>query len=204
MMARSIRIVSVGLLTCAFVLGGCSKATPERPPRSSSSTSGSATTGSSASSPAAAQSGDELLARSGSFTVVPPEGWTEATDKANAIPDVDLVLLSSKKVDAFANNLVVTATKGDPSVLQDELAKGRAQLSAAGRAVSSAPDRAVAGTTAVGFTTTFEQQGIKVVARSYGLLRGGRIYLLTLSSSQGDATHAMAEFDELLSTWTWT
>jgi len=204
MMASPTRVVSVGLLTCAFVLAGCSKATPDPPRAASSSTPVSATSTAAGESGESGESGDGLRGKSGSFTVVPPEGWAEATDKASGVPDVDLVLLSSKKVDAFANNLVVTATKGDPSVLEDELAKGRSQLSAAGRTVSPAPEKAIAGTIAVGFTTSFEQQGIKVVARSYGLHRGGRIYLLTLSSSQADATHAMAEFDELLSTWTWT
>ncbi|MBW8731363.1 MAG: hypothetical protein JF622_10390 [Terrabacter sp.] len=188
--------------TCALVLTGCSKDTTASPSESSpASTSGtpSTTTGSGTTS-----AGDEVRGRSGAFTVVPPEGWTEATDKATGVADIDLVLLSSKKVGAFANNLVVTSTAGDQSVLDDELAKGRQQLGAAGRTVSSAPDRSVSGSAAVGFTTTFEQQGIKVLARSYGVARAGRIYLLTLSSSQADATHAMAEFDELLSTWAWT
>jgi len=202
MKARPTRVVSVGVLTCALVLTGCSKDTTASPSESSpASTSGtpSTTTGSGTTS-----AGDEVRGRSGAFTVVPPEGWTEATDKATGVADIDLVLLSSKKVGAFANNLVVTSTAGDQSVLDDELAKGRQQLGAAGRTVSSAPDRSVSGSAAVGFTTTFEQQGIKVLARSYGVARAGRIYLLTLSSSQADATHAMAEFDELLSTWAWT
>ena len=73
-----------------------------------------------------------------------------------------------------------------------------------GCTASAAPAKSVACAPAVGFTTTFEQQGIKVLARSYGVQRGGKIYLLTLSSSQGDAYHALTEFDELLSTWAWT
>ena len=204
MKARPIRVVSVGLLTCTLVLTGCSKDTsPSESPISSTSatTSGSA---SGASGSATTAAGDEVRGRSGAFTVVPPEGWTEATGKATAVADIDVVLLSSRKVGSFANNLVVTSVAGDQTVLDGELAKGREQLAAAGRTVSSAPDKTVSGATAVGFTTTFEQQGIKVLARSYGVARGGRIYLLTLSSSQADATHAMAEFDELLSTWTWT
>ena len=46
--------------------------------------------------------------------------------------------------------------------------------------------------------------GARDTGREDGVARGGRIYLLTLSSSQADAAHAMAEFDELLSTWAWT
>jgi hypothetical protein len=203
MKACPTRVLSVGVLTCALVLTGCSKdttaSTPPAPAASSTTSPGSSTT---PSTPTA--EGDEVRSRSGAFTVVPPEGWTEATDKAKGVADIDLVLLSSKKVGDFANNLVVTAADGDQSVLEDELAKGRKQLAAAGRTVSEAPDKTIAGATAVGFTTAFEQQGIKVLARSYGVQRGGRIYLLTLSSSQADATHAMSEFDELLSTWAWT
>jgi len=202
MKARPTRVVSVGVLTCALVLTGCSKDSTASPPASSTASVSGAT--STATGSATTAAGDEVRGRSGAFTVVPPEGWTEATDKATGVADIDLVLLSSKKVGAFANNLVVTSAAGDQSVLDDELAKGRQQLGAAGRTVSPAPGKSVSGSTAVGFTTAFEQQGIKVLARSYGVARGGRIYLLTLSSSQADATHAMAEFDELLSTWAWT
>ncbi|CAN7264678.1 hypothetical protein LJR027_001088 [Terrabacter sp. LjRoot27] len=205
MKARPTRVVSVGVLTCTLVLTGCSKDTTASPPSVSSSSAPSSSGSTSGSGGSATTTeGDEVRGRSGAFTVVPPEGWTEATDKATGVADIDVVLLSSKKVGSFANNLVVTSAAGDRSVLDDELAKGRQQLAAAGRTVSSAPDKTVSGSPAVGFTTTFEQQGIKVLARSYGVARGGRIYLLTLSSSQADATHAMAEFDELLSTWTWT
>jgi hypothetical protein len=202
MNARRTRVASVGLLTCALVLTGCSKG-PTASPSATSPVASSVTTSTTTPS-ASTVTGDEVRGRSGGFTVVPPEGWTEATDKATGVADIDLVLLSSRKVSAFANNLVVTSAAGDQSVLDDELAKGRQQLGAAGRAVSSAPDKTVSGSTAVGFTTTFEQQGVKVLARSYGVTRGGRIYLLTLSSSQADATHAMSELDELLSTWAWT
>ncbi len=200
MKASPTRVLSVGVLTCVLVLTGCSKDATVSPPPVSSSSAASSTGATSA----ATAEGDEVKGLSGGFTVVPPEGWTQATDKAKGVANIDLVLLSSKKVGDFANNLVVTAAAGDQSVLEAELTKGRQQLAAAGRTVSAAPDKSIAGTTAVGFTTAFQQQGVKVLARSYGVQRGGRIYLLTLSSSQADATHAMAEFDELLSTWAWT
>lgn len=213
MKARRTRVVSVGVLTCVLVLTGCSTGTPTTSPSATSTPAGSATSGTSGTTSSSTPStdatstaaqGDEVRARSGAFTVVPPEGWTEATDKASGVADVDVVLLSSKKVAGFANNLVVTTSDGDASVLADELAKGKQQMTAAGRVVSSAPDKVVGGATAVGFTTTFEQQGIKIVARSYGVVRQGRMYLLTLSASQTDGTHAMAELDGLLSTWAWT
>jgi hypothetical protein len=208
MTARPTRVVSVGLLTCALVLTGCTKgpadgqatSSGQGPSPSSATASGTSTSGSATTT----AQGDEVKGRSGSFTVVPPEGWTEATDKANGVANIDLVLLSSKKVGSFANNLVVLSSAGDQSVLDDEMAKGKEQMSGAGRTVSSAPARSVAGAPAVGFTTTFERDGIKVLARSYGVQRAGKVYLLTLSSSQGDAEHALAEFDELLSTWAWT
>lgn len=219
MTARPTRIVSVGLLTCALVLTGCSKGpadaqtTPSSAGQASSSQSTSqstspapsaSSTGSSSGTSTATATGDEVKGKSGAFTVVPPEGWTEATDKADGVANIDLVLLSSKKVGSFANNLVVLSSAGDRSALDEEMAKGREQMSAAGRAITTAPTRAVAGTPAVGFTTTFERDGIKVLARSYGIQRDGKVYLLTLSSSQGEADHALAEFDELLSTWAWT
>jgi len=205
MTARPTRVFSVGLLTCALVLTGCTKAPTEAQPSSPNAGQSSSTqtpSGSTAASTTA--EGDEVRGRSGGFTVVPPEGWTEATDKAEGVANIDLVLLSSKKVGSFANNLVVIATDGDESVLEAEMAKGKEQMGVAGRTVSAAPAKSVAGAPAVGFTTTFEQQGIKVQARSYGVHRGGKIYLLTLSSSQGDADHALTELDELLSTWAWT
>jgi hypothetical protein len=218
MSARPTRSVSVGLLTCVLVLTGCSKgpadgqaspsdAAPASPSASSpSSPSSTSTTSGSASSATgtATTEGDEVRSRSGAFTVVPPEGWTEATDKANGVANIDLVLLSSKKVGSFANNLVVLTSAGDQSVLEEEMTKGRDQMTAGGRTVSAAPSRSVAGAPAIGFTTTFERDGVKVLARSYGVQREGKVYLLTLSSSQDDAEHALAEFDEVLSTWVWT
>ncbi|GAB3877937.1 hypothetical protein [Terrabacter terrigena] len=219
MTARPTRAVSVGLLTCALVLTGCSKgpaADPTTPSDAGPASSAAPTSPSSPSSPSsptgtepsgsatATAEGDEVRSRSGTFTVVPPEGWAEATDKADGVANIDLVLLSSKKVGSFANNLVVLSSAGDQAVLDDEMAKGRDQMTAAGRVVTAAPTRSVAGAPAVGFSTTFDRDGIKVLARSYGVQRDGRIYLLTLSSSQGDAEHALAEFDDLLSTWAWT
>ncbi|NUO34257.1 MAG: hypothetical protein HOQ27_04190 [Dermatophilaceae bacterium] len=211
MSVRPTRAVSVGLLTCALVLTGCSKgpADGQTSPSdaaaagSTSATVPSATPSTSASGSSTA-AGDEVRSRSGTFTVVPPEGWTEATSKANGVANIDLVLLSSKKVGSFANNLVVLTSAGDQSALEQEMAKGRDQMTAGGRTVSAAPARSVAGTPAVGFTTTFERDGVKILARSYGVQRGGKVYLLTLSSSQDDGDHALAELDELLSTWAWT
>ncbi len=211
MSARPTRAVSVGLLTCALVLTGCSKgpadgqATPSGAGQASSAASSTApSTGASGGSGSATAAGDEVRSRSGAFTVVPPEGWTEATGKADGVANIDLVLLSSKKVGSFANNLVVLTSAGDQAALEEEMAKGRDQMTAGGRTVSAAPTRSVAGVAAVGFTTTFERDGVKVLARSYGVQRDGKVYLLTLSSSQDDAEHALAEFDELLSTWAWT
>ena len=207
MTARRTRALSVGVLTLAFVLTGCSHGTTGAPvasPGTPSSASSSAPSSSTPATTADGAGGDELKGRSGGYTVVPPEGWVEATAKANGVADIDLVLLSSKKVGGFANNLVVLATAGDQSRLDDELDRGKESMSAAGRTVSPAPPRSVAGAAAVGFTTSYEQQGVKVTTRSYGVLRGRTIFLLTLSSSQADADHAMAELDEMLSTWAWT
>lgn len=218
MSARPTRAVWVGLLTCALVLTGCSKgpagdratpsdagaasfattatsATSATPTTSGSGTSGNAT---------ATAEGDDVSSRSDPFTVVPPEGWTEAPERANGVADIDLVLLSSRKVGSFASNLVVLTSAGDQSVLEDEMSEGRDQMTAGGRTVSAAPKRSVAGTPAIGFTTTFERDGIEVLARSYGIQRNGKVYLLTLSSSQAEAEHALVDLDEVLSTWAWT
>lgn len=204
MISRPSRAVSVSVLTCALVLTGCSQGSQGSPTGAASSASSASVTTPAASTSTTGAAGDEVRGRSGAFAVVPPEGWVEATDQAEGIADIDLVLLSSKKTDSFANNLVVISTNGEQSDLEEELAKGKEQMGAAGRTVSEAPDRTVAGVPAVGFTTAYEQQGVKVLARSYAVQRAGKVYLLTLSSSQGDAAHAMAELDELLSTWAWT
>jgi outer membrane murein-binding lipoprotein Lpp len=218
MIARPSRLTTALAVTCVLVLAGCSKdagatggasggasagatSTATSSPSSGSGTP-SATSGGTGTGTAAA--GDAVPGRSASFTVVPPEGWAEATDRANGVKGIDLVLLSSKKVGSFANNLVVLSSPGDEQTLRDEMDQGRTQLQAAGRTVSAAPDQQVAGATATGFTSTFEQQGIKVAARSYGLVHRGRVYLLTLSSSQEDADHALTELDEILSSWSWS
>jgi hypothetical protein len=201
---------AVSVLTVALVLTGCSKEPAATsavtsgaavPASTAGSTVGSATSATSATTDAQS---DLVRARSGDFGVVPPEAWAEATDRAGDIAGLDLVLLSSRKVGGFGTNLVVLTSAGDESALEAELAQGREQMGAAGRTISETPDKQVAGATARGFQTAFEQQGVKVVARSYGLTRGGKVYLLTLSSAQQDADHAMTELDEILASWTWS
>ena len=207
MVARPSRLVTALAVSGVLVLAGCSKdggATGGASGGASTAATSTATTATGATSPGSgAAAGDAVPGRSAAFTVVPPEGWAEATDRAQGVKDIDLVLLSSKKVGSFANNLVVLSSPGSDQGLREELDKGRTQLEAAGRTVTSAPDQQVAGATATGFTSTFEQQGIKVIARSYGLVHQGRVFLLTLSSSQADADHALTELDEILSSWSW-
>jgi hypothetical protein len=77
-------------------------------------------------------------------------------------------------------------------------------MAADGRAIADTPDKQVAGSTASGFESSFEQQGVRVVARSYGLSRSGKVYLLTLSSAAPEAAHALTELDEILASWTWS
>jgi hypothetical protein len=193
---------AVALLTVALVLTGCSAG-----PTTTGTVSPSATTpaaAGSASSTASTTPSDLVRARSGDFGVVPPEAWAEATDRAGDAPGLDLVLLSSRKVGGFGTNLVVLTSAGDDAALEAEIAKGREQLGSAGRTISETPDKQVAGSTARGFQSTFEQQGIQVVARSYGMARSGKVYLLTLSSAAQESDHAMTELDEILASWTWS
>ena len=208
MILRPVRFVAIFVLTTTFVLTGCTTGGTaadngaSRTPAATGSA-GTSTTPTAASGTITAEPGDEVAGRSGGYTVVPPEGWAEATDKAGDVENIDLVLLTSRKVDGFANNLVVITAPGDESALERELDNGREQMVALGRTVSDAPDRTIGGSPAKGFTTAFSQQGIDVIARSYAIQRNGRIYLLTLSSSRRDADHAMGELDDLASTWVW-
>ncbi|HET7800074.1 MAG TPA: hypothetical protein VFL38_06610 [Humibacillus xanthopallidus] len=204
---------AVSLLTVALVLTGCSKdpAATSAPTAAASST---APTAAAPTTPATSPTtgaittestqSDVVRARSGDFGVVPPEAWAEATDRAGDVAGLDLVLLSSRKVAGFGTNLVVLTSAGDDASVEAEIAKGREQMGAAGRTVSETPDKQVAGATARGFQTAFEQNGVKVVARSYGLARAGKVYLLTLSSAEQEADHAMTELDEILASWTWS
>jgi hypothetical protein len=215
------RQLTAAVLSVAMLLTGCSGGSGEKAPASGStggSTSPSPGTGTAGSAGAGTTSGaaptdsttaavdaaDSVVGRSGTYSVVPPDGWREATEQAGQIPGVDLVLLSSEKVAGFNSNFVVHLGSGDAATLETELEKGREEMSAEGRVVSDAPAVAVAGVPATGFTTSFTQQGVKVVARSYGLHRKGRIYLLTLSSSQAAAANASSELRAILDSWTWT
>ena len=146
---------------------------------------------------------DAVQGRSGTYAVLPPQGWGEATDEVGAVPGVDLVIMSSEKQAGFNTNLVVHVAAGDAAVLDSELAKGREQLADQGRTVSDAPPVTVGGSPAIGFTTSFTQQGVDVVARSYGLNHDGRVYLLTLSSAKSAADQAAVELDQITESWTW-
>ena len=197
-MARArLRTLSVILLSGVFVLTGCG--TPATTPGSGPTGS----TGAAVSTPGATSAGGTLTGRSAGFTVGAPQGWTEATDQAAGVSGIDLVVLSSDKVAGFSNNVVVLSMAGDAASLDGKLAEGRSQMTGAGRTVSDLPDITVAGEPGRGFATSFDQQGIQVLARSYGVQHSGKVYLLTLSSSQEDADHAAQEFQAMLATWKW-
>jgi hypothetical protein len=209
-MPRSRGALSVALLTSVLVVTGCAqKETPDAAQASTPSSTQASTTTSIPAAPtngasSASTAAGPVTGKSGTFTVTPPQGWTEASDQVGSVQGLEMVLLSDERTAAFSNNLVVTSTPGDSRTAEKELAKGRESLEGQGGTVTEAPDKVVAGVSASGFATAFEQQGIKVLARSYTLTHGGRVYLLTLSSSQEDADEAMARFDEILATWRWS
>ncbi len=93
---------------------------------------------------------------------------------------------------------------GDAAALEAEIAKGREQMGAAGRTVSETPDKQVAEWPRAASRPPSSSRASRSLARSYGLTRGGKVYLLTLSSSEQDAEHAMTELDEILASWTWS
>ncbi|MDV3222922.1 hypothetical protein [Intrasporangium sp.] len=217
-LAGSVTVVaSLLLLTgCAADSPGEDGTAPSRPSSAATSTggtgdpadgtTGSATTGGPGTTPTATapvDAADAVQGKSRAYTVIPPEGWGEATDEVGTIPGIDLVLMSSEKVAGFNTNLVIHVAAGDATLLEAELAKGRDDLREQGRAVTDAPEITVAGARATGFTTSFSQQGVDVVARSYGLHRDGRVYLLTLSSARSAAAQAAAALDTLVESWTW-
>ncbi|OFE17003.1 hypothetical protein BA895_18225 [Humibacillus sp. DSM 29435] len=217
MTPRPARFVRAALLTAALVLAGCG--TGEQPSSDGGSSSSQPTTTTTTTTTTTAAAGPtpsagtdagttlpggEVTSRSGSYRVTAPAGWGEATDQAGTgISGLDLVLLSSKKVSKFSNNLVIITTSGDAAVVEKELDKGRSQMASADREVGDADDVQIAGVTAKGFTTKFEQKGVRITARSYAMARDGKVYLLTLSSSQDDAASALRAFGEITDSWKW-
>lgn len=195
------------LLPLLAVVTGCSTigsggvATPTAVIAPSTITSGPPTSGVGATS-SGGLTGDAVTSRSGGFSVVPPSGWAVATDQVTDVPGLDIALLSGERIASFNNNLVVIASDGDQATADAELAKGRRQLGATGT-VTDLPARQIAGEQAKGISTAFEEQGVKVVARSFAVHHQGTVYLLTLTSSPEGADVAMAEFDRIVSTWTW-
>jgi len=198
---RSVRGAGV-VVVAAVLVSGCSADVGT----SGASPSTLTTTSPSATSPSGTQpidAVDAVQGESGTYSVLPPGGWGQATDEVGAIPGVDLVLMSSEKQAGFNTNLVVHVATGDAALLESELEKGREQLADQGRTMSDAPALTVGGSPATGFTTSFTQQGVEVVAQSYGLHREGRVYLLTLSSAKSAAEQAAAALTEIAESWTW-
>lgn len=196
------------MLTAALVLTGCGtseKPSSEGGPSSSRPSTASSPTPSIGTDTGAGLPGGVVTSRSGAYSVTAPAGWGEATDQAGSdITGLDLVLLSSKKVSKFSDNLVVTTKTGDATAVEEELDKGRSQMASADREVGDADDVQIAGVTAKGFTTKFEQKGVRITARSYAMARDGKVYLLTLSSSQDDAANALTAFGAITSSWKWS
>ena len=207
MTRRPVRCFQAALLAAALVLAGCgtSKTTSSGDGSSPSRPTTTPTADSTGADAGTTLSGGEVMSRAGAYTVTAPAGWGEATDQAGAdIVGLDLVLLSSKKVSQFGNNLVVITTTGDEAVVDQQIKKGRAQMASADREVGDADDVQIAGVTAKGFTFKFEQKGVRITARSYAMTHDGKVYLLTLSSSQDDAANALSAFGEITDSWTWS
>lgn len=210
-MPRPHRVASVALLTSVLVLTGCSKAgapsgdpSASSTPASTSSSAGPAPSETGTATATATGTTQAMKGKSGTFTVVPPTGWRDASDQVGSVQGLETVLVAGEKTGSFSNNLVVVSVPGNEQTARDELAKGKDGLKQEGRTLTEVPEKQVAGVTAAGFGAAFEQQGVKVLARSWAAPHGDRVYLLTLSSSQEDADHAMAQFDQLLSSWQWT
>lgn len=203
MTRRTSRTLSTLALATVLVLAGCGQGSdatsdPAKSP-SEASPSSAATSASGADTPAG-----QVAGKSGSYSVTAPDAWRDATDQASQNTEgLDLVLLSSKQVDRFSDNLVVVVADGDEAVMKAEIEKGRVTLTEAGRKVSDADDLSIAGTTASGLTSTLEQQGIAITARSYALTHEGKVYLLTLSSSTVNEKAAMAALQQISDSWTW-
>ena len=121
----------------------------------------------------------------------PRAGPRPPTGRA-ASPGIDLVLLSSRKVGGFSQqprrhrrSSRRRSAPRRPSSHKGQRADGRGRVAPSPRHADK--DRWRVSHRHGASQTAFEQRGVKVVARSYGLTHGGRIYLLTLSSSQQDA-----------------
>lgn len=198
MMFPPARFATIVVLVAAFVGAGCSSGTPG--PTSAGSNS-STTSNASAASGTTTHDTDAKAGRSGTFEVVPPEGWVDGTAQVGDATSVDLMLVSSTKVDGFANNLVVqSSTDGNAAA---EIDKGRSSMSVQGRTVTDAPALTIGGVAASGFVTTSTEQGHAVAQVFYGLDHAGRTYLLTLSSATQDSANARTQFTEIVGTWSW-
>lgn len=206
-------VLSTIVLAAALILAGCGQGSDTtNDPAPSPSVSG---TPSAASSPSVAASAsgveaptDRLTGKSGTYSVAAPAGWSDGTAQAGQnsqnTQNLDLVLLSSTPVDKFSDNLVVVVTDGDEAAVDTELEQGRVKLTEAGRKVTDADDVTIEGATAKGLTSTFDQQGIAITARSYALAHEGKIYLLTLSSSTANQEAAKVAFKQITSSWQWS
>lgn len=184
-----LRALAVLLLSGALVLGGCSSADPAAPAASEAVRTG---------------PGGQLIGRTGTFALVAPDGWSEGTGRVGSVEGVDLVVLSGEPVGGFTANLVVLTSDGDAASVATKLAEGKQELGGEGRTVTDVPDVQVDGETAKGFSTAFEQQGIEVLTRSYAVHHGGKVCLLTLSSSVAGADRAEQDLTTMLSSWEWT
>lgn len=198
---------AAALLTAAGSVRASATGTVASTASSTASSTGSAATGGgtgAAPTSGAVDDSDAMTGPAGTYSVVPPEGWTEATDRAAGASGVDLVLLSPHQVDGFSTNLVVHVAAGDEALMRSELAKGRDELADEGRTTADAPPITLDGLVAEGFSTEFNQSGVDVVALTYGVHRERRVHLLTLSSAKSAAAAARADLAALADGWTWS
>lgn len=186
---------SVLLFGAFLALAGCSSNPPAPTPTSSGG-------GRSVTITASAAAGS-LKGGSGTFAVTPPPRWADATAQASGTPDVELVVAAGTRTDNFLNNAVISAQHGVPDDLAGAASNAKDQLSAAGKQVTTLPDRQIGGEPALGFSVPNQRQDTLLTQKYYVVVHDSSVYYVTLTSTQNAADAAVPEFDALLASWTW-
>ncbi len=128
------------------------------------------------------------------MSVVVPSGYRDVTEQMLAMAGADSAAIvlgaaSSKAVDSFTPNVVVTGVAGGTSLSVDQgMAQLRSLWSDQGVATSDVPAVRVDGISVPGLMLKRTEQGTAITQWQYLAVGSGRAYVLTFSASTKGAS----------------
>lgn len=144
--------------------------------------------------------GGAVTSADGTFTLTPPEGWTDV--RSQVAQDLEVAVRADEMTDDFFNNLVVT---GEPAIddVEGSIESAAEDLAGEDGSYEMLDPIEIGGDEAFGYVLLREQDGVEIAQTQRWVVHGDVLYVLTLSTAGGQREEGEALFTEILDTWEW-